>query len=112
MAYFCLKDGLHLPKNLPKNFDKLGHITFHFGVVVSWFLYLKSRQTKVPTRKILLQSILISVFFGVLLEFFQSAFTDTRTADWHDVLANSIGASMASFVIYFVRKSILKSDGL
>lgn len=104
VTYYCLKEGIKLPSILPKGADKLGHIIFHGGIVFFWFLALKSSYPLYETKKILAKCILISLFFGILIEICQAVFTTTRSADWHDVLANCIGASMGYLIIILAKK--------
>ena len=116
VTYFCLKDGIALPAMLPKNFDKIGHVCFHIGIVVFWFLFLKSIKPYSSTKKILKDCVWISVTFGVTMEICQALLTTTRSSDWHDVLANSVGAVIGCLFIFQIcrtslnQKSFYKND--
>ena len=112
VTYFCLKEGIKLPPILPKGADKLGHVVFHAGIVLFWFLALKSSSNSFKTQNILMKSILLSLFYGILIEICQALFTTTRSADWRDVLANCIGASIACLTIQLARKYLLRKQGI
>lgn len=106
VAYFCLKEGIKLPSILPKRADKLGHVIFHMGIVGFWFLFLKSAHRNQCTTFLLKKSVLVSIFFGIVLELCQALFTSTRSADWQDVCANVAGAVVGSVFILYGRKKI------
>ena len=48
--------------------------------------------------------LLLSVFFGLLIELLQNVFTTTRVADVYDVLANTLGAIFAVILILLYEK--------
>jgi VanZ family protein len=98
-------DEIPMPK-MGKNFDKLGHLTFHFGITALWFLYFKKKSGK--TKSALVKAFLFSLFFGIAIEISQALFTTTRQADVLDVAANSFGAVLAiGFIFLFRRKKSL-----
>ena len=76
--------------------DKLVHFIFYFVFVVLWCFGLH----KTDKIKILL----IAVVYGIIIEILQDTITVSRTADFFDVIANSLGALIAFFMLpYFVR---------
>ena len=99
----CLRSA-NILLSIPKGFDKLGHICFHIGMVVSWFLYLKFRKPLVQTSTTLIQCLFISLIFGIAIEFAQANFTTTRSADINDVYANIFGSLLAALGILMIRK--------
>lgn len=70
------------------NKDKYVHFTFYFVFVVLWFLQIKQKPVKIKTQILILLS---SIGYGIFMEICQG-FTQTRTPDIMDVLANSAGA--------------------
>ncbi|WP_181248534.1 VanZ family protein [Flavobacterium magnum] len=94
VTYFCLVNFNDLPTVSAKNFDKIGHLTFHFGLTALWFLYFRF-QKRNENRKALLISFGFSFVYGVLLEIVQANFTDTRSGDIADVAANTVGGLIA-----------------
>lgn len=96
-----------MPK-MEKNFDKLGHLTFHFGITALWFLYFKKKSGK--SKSAMLKAFLFSLFFGITIEIAQALFTTTRQADVIDVAANCVGGLLAiGFILLFKRKKNLLS---
>lgn len=96
IVYLCLDDAPNIPKFTFHYKDKIVHFIFYFVFVYFWTKSLKNKNEN---------SIVIILFFalviGVSIEFLQENFTDNRTFDWYDILANSIGA-IASFM--YVKK--------
>lgn len=70
------------------NKDKYVHFTFYFVFVVLWFLQIKQKPVKIKTQILILLS---AIGYGIFMEICQG-FTQTRTPDIMDVLANSTGA--------------------
>lgn len=101
VTFFCLINFNDLPKVAITHYDKLGHITFHFGITFSWFLYFRF-QKSYTSNKSLLTAFLVSLFYGITIEICQGVFTDSRQADIFDVFANMTGASLAVITLLFI----------
>ena len=103
VTVLCLirSDELPIPK-FEKNYDKLGHSAFHFGITALWYLYFKHKNAS--TKKAILQAFLFSFIYGILIEISQALFTTTRTADVLDVVANTTGALMVVGIVMLYRK--------
>lgn len=106
VAFFCLANFNELPKVSVSNYDKLGHITFHFGIVFLWFLYYRLNENK----KALLKAFSFSFFYGIAIEICQALFTKTRSGDIFDVFANITGALLAVVFIFLIKKYISKKN--
>ena len=96
IIYLSLRNAANMPKINFKNADKVVHFTFYFGFVILWYRHLVFRNSVLLNNKIVL--VLISIVFGVVIEFAQKNLTTTRQADIWDVLANSIGTLVGIFV--------------
>jgi glycopeptide antibiotics resistance protein len=72
--------------------DLLGH-AFIFSILVFFIMQglIKYWRFSFFLRKIQLYGLLFGFLYGVLIEFIQYYFTVNRTADYADVIANSIG---------------------
>jgi VanZ family protein len=103
VAYFCLLSSNELP-SIALGMDKVGHIAFHFGITLSWFLYFKSRKSNMGYKSALIKAFLFSFCFGIVIEFCQAFFTTTRQADIKDVFANIFGALLAVSVVLLTKK--------
>ncbi|MGK4566161.1 VanZ family protein [Flavobacterium sp. 3HN19-14] len=103
VTIFCLINMNALPTVKVDNFDKFGHITFHFGMTVLWFLYYKFRREN-TSRRSLIKAFLFSFIYGVSIELIQTFFTKSRTGDIFDEIANIIGSLMAISVMILIMK--------
>jgi VanZ family protein len=94
------------PKTIIKNelsiSDKLLHLFAYFILYWVWMMYVRERKIKLKPPFLLV--ILITV--GIILEVLQGTATHTRTADYHDVIANVLGliVGFISFPIVFSKK--------
>lgn len=99
----CLVRFTDLPTIKVSGFDKYGHFTFHFGFTLLWSYHAWLKKNQITFRK-LLNIVLISIGYGILIEFLQETCTKTRQADILDVLANFIGAITAFLVFVLIKK--------
>ena len=104
IAVLCLVKFGSLPSLGVSGADKYVHITFHFGFVLLWGFYFWQKQNEILISKII-RLVIISIFYGILIEFLQETCTTTRHADLFDVLANLTGATIALLVFVFIKKS-------
>lgn len=96
ITYFSLKtpDGHDLPTN-----DKVGHFLAY--TVLSIHLLLLSK-----TKRGNLFAVLFSIFYGLLMEFFQG-FVPEREPSFYDFIANSLGTLIGLGVILLFKQNIL-----
>ena len=110
ISYFCLTDSSNIPAvNFP-SIDKIVHFCFHFGFTTSWILFFKKelKGREANDYKAYLVSFIFSVFFGITIEILQGIFTLTRAADVTDILANTIGATIAVFTAIAFKRQLDK----
>lgn len=100
VTFFCLASFNELPKIEVDNFDKLGHITFHFGITFLWFLVYRFKNLN-ENKRALIKAFLFSFFYGITIEICQDQFTTTRSGDVFDVFANMMGSLLAIIVLIF-----------
>jgi len=106
ILYFCLIKASDIPYigiDIP-NLDKVVHAFLHYVFTLLWFFYFKKKIGSLKNYKLLLISLVLSFLFGIIIEFMQQFFTDTRSADVFDVLANLFGATTAVVSIIFLNK--------
>ncbi len=103
----CLVKFGDLPKIKVAGADKYGHFTFHFVFTLLWGYYFWLKQNQIVLRK-LINVVLASLCYGILIEFLQETCTKTRQADSLDVLANFSGA-MTGFLILLLIKKVWKA---
>jgi VanZ family protein len=102
MLFLCLEDSNDLPKIKIQNLDKFVHASFHFVFVVIWFLYIRNSNNLIHNKTAIKKAFLLSVIFGISIEFLQYYFTTSRKADVLDVLSNCTGAILAVIAIRFL----------
>lgn len=88
--------------------DKFVHFLFYFLFTILWFRTLDSKFPKEPLVKKLRIVFLFGFLYGVGIEVCQSVFTETRSADIFDVLANTAGGIIAIVLLYLNRSQKLK----
>ena len=84
--------------------DKYVHFSFYFVMVVLWVLSLNPVYPK--KRRLRLMVFSFAVVYGIFIEICQGLFTNGRSADILDVLANSAGAALAVLLLWLFRKII------
>jgi len=86
--------------SIPGN-DKTAHFVFYFVFFVLWYFGLKPF---IKNNRFDLILVLITLFYGICMEFFQAKLTANRQADPFDVLANALGTLTGFFTIWLYRK--------
>ena len=89
-----------------ENIDKVAHLGFYAIFSILWFLYLRNKIEN--TKKLFLIVFVLSVSFGIFIEFCQSAFTANRQADINDAVANTIGATIGLILMAILNKRFKK----
>ncbi len=77
------------------NFDKIVHFTSYFLLTLSWFFAM---QTLLKNRKTKIILIVSLISYGIIIEALQGGMTTHRQADVLDILANSLGVLLATFL--------------
>ncbi|MGB1295578.1 MAG: VanZ family protein [Flavobacteriales bacterium] len=93
-----------IPKEIEVISDKWIHFCMYLGFNISFFYYWIQKQTSKRNSAILIYSTGISIFYGILMEVLQYYFVPGRYGDILDVIANTIGASLAWLLLYFLGK--------
>ena len=78
------------------NQDKIAHLFFYFVLTILLIQFFKKEiSIDLVNKNGVTLSIILAFTYGTIIEFLQWAFTTTRSAEWNDVLANSLGISIA-----------------
>jgi glycopeptide antibiotics resistance protein len=77
--------------------DKVVHFVFYFVFVIAWNLSLMQKLKKIKVKVLS-----IAIVYGIVIEVLQYVLTENRTADFFDVLANSLGAILAFVLFPFI----------
>jgi len=76
-----------------KSSDKYLHAIAYFSLSLVWFFALREKFKYKPFKILL---IFFLIFYGIILEVLQGKLTSYRTADFYDILANTIGIAIAT----------------
>lgn len=87
------------------NEDKFVHFFFYFVLTILLIQFFK-KETSIDLvhKNWLTLSIILAFTYGTVIEFFQWAFTTNRSAEWNDVLANSIGIATSVLFLKILGK--------
>lgn len=83
------------------NKDKLVHFSFYFFMAILWFRFFSISKISQLKLKVLIATI----SYGILMEICQGVFTNYRTPDFSDVIANSFGALSGILLMKKVKDS-------
>jgi len=81
-----------------KHFDKLAHLTLYMVFTISLYHPILTQTNWTKYTKIF-GTLLITIIYGLIMESSQYMFTDDRTPELLDTLANTLG-SIIGIVIY------------
>ncbi len=100
MCYVCLMKSSDVPSIKIVGIDKIVHILLHLFFTFFWGITLVKSGKWDSFSKVMYVSFLLSLVFGLLIEFIQGYFTTSRSADITDVLANTFGSLFAIAILY------------
>lgn len=104
ILFFCLVKSSDLPAVEILYLDKVVHAFFHFVFTTLWFLFFKNKLNNSSIFRPLAIAFVFSFFLGIAVELMQQFFTDTRSADIVDELANLCGATLSVVVVILLNK--------
>ena len=108
LAFVSLVNLRELPKPRIESGDKLFHFIAYFILTLLWFNAF-TIQGKSKKWHVIFKACVFSFLFGIIIEFLQSTFTNTRVSDAYDVLANTLGMLLAVLVIKLFKVKDVKS---
>ncbi|RAJ18237.1 VanZ like protein [Olleya aquimaris] len=92
----------------PNQSDKVLHVLAHVILTGLWFLTLNQFYRKgINQAKTI--ALVVSILFGILIEVLQHTATQSREADFKDVIANILGALIAVLLINLIIKMKVKN---
>ncbi len=94
---------------LPKSNDKVIHAIAYFVFTFLWFFtfLISFKKSKSQAIKI---TVIYSVIFGIVIEVLQQVTTQSRQADYKDVLANITGTLIAVLLINIITNLKVKNN--
>ena len=106
IAIISLISAANLPSHNFNISDKLLHAFAYFALIWSWLLVFRSRHN-IKTKLLIF---ICLVVFGIILELLQGSMMLNRSADWKDVVANSIGLLAGLVSFKYVYKVLFKPE--
>ncbi len=102
--YLTLMPADSLPDAKAFSYDKIGH----FGMFGGWTgllgMYFLYYRKNLEVNLVLIT--ILGILFGATMEFLQLVLPINRVFSWYDILANTIGAITAFYVLSYMRASI------
>jgi VanZ family protein len=111
VTYLSLMNPPKLNFHLFQGWDKVVHFCMYAGLSgVIWLEYLvKHRKMKIKLLRAIIGPIIVPVLFGGFIELCQHYFTRSRSGDWMDFFANTVGVITASLIAwFFLRPRIIR----
>lgn len=91
----CLMPSPHMDVKPPIGFDKLVHTTMYLGTCsIIWWEWLRSHPG-CARRRALWPTVVLPVLMSGIIELAQEYATATRSGDWWDMAANTLGVLLA-----------------
>ena len=101
IAYLSLmKTGPTIEIGLPQT-DKIEHAFAYCVLALSWFIFASKKQKK--TKKLIF-IVFGCIFYGIILEVLQATITLHRTAEFFDMLANTVGVLIGLLIFNRISK--------
>lgn len=104
-------ENINLPESkIFEHFDKFVHLSMYafLTFVFMWENYLRHKYHFLVSRIFLITAVVISL--GISMELAQTLFTETRTGDYFDEIANFFGFLFGMILFNFSKKSLFLRD--
>ncbi|WP_298532727.1 VanZ family protein [uncultured Algibacter sp.] len=88
--------------------DKIFHFLAYALLTIFWFAAF-SITFNWKKKRAMLIAVCSSILFGILIEVLQDTLTESRALDIYDILANSLGALLASIILFFKKSLHVKN---
>jgi VanZ family protein len=100
ILFLALQTSTPTPESSLLAWDKFQHAAA-FGLLA--LLGGKALESLLPSTRAWFMAFILVVLLGGLVEVAQAMLTDYRSGDWHDLLADAVGAGLVSGTALFVR---------
>ena len=80
--------------------DKIFHFLAYALLTIFWFAAF-SLGFSMKKKRAMFIAVVSAILFGIIIEVLQDTITESRALDVYDVLANSLGALLASVILFF-----------
>ena len=103
IAFICLMPMSHI-SDAPENSDKIVHLLVYSIFTGLWFCYfyvLKLKKDNFSTS--LIKSCSLAFVYGIIIEVLQESLTTSRSGDFKDLIANSVGIFVGVLFIFLAK---------
>ena len=91
----------------PEDSDKVVHLLAYAVFVCLWFLFFYVlKQKKDNFSRALIKSCGLALIYGIIIEILQGELTTSRSADFKDVLANSVGILIGILLVFLAKPQL------
>ena len=97
-----------MPKVNLSHADKIFHFGTYLGLTLLWFGGFRY-SLNIEKRRAIFYSAVFSVLFGIVIEVLQYTLTSYRSMDVLDVIANTLGALVATLILWLTNKIPVKN---
>lgn len=113
ILFVSLKEEIDIGPDLFTFSDKIFHFGAYLVLTFLWCRYFLIKKSNVPLNQVLLQVGLGMLVYGIIIEVLQTVFTENRSGEFADIVANVLGIVVAIFVIkLFVARKLNTNKGL
>lgn len=81
--------------------DKIFHFLAYTVLTVLWYGTF-SYTLNYRNKRAISYAMLFSIVFGIIIEVLQGCLTTSRRLDFYDIIANTIGTLLVSFVLWLI----------
>ncbi|WP_346880702.1 VanZ family protein [uncultured Algibacter sp.] len=89
--------------------DKVYHFGAYFVLTLLWFATFLL-VFKCVKKHAIFYAVILAVIFGIIIEMLQGAYTVSRAYDIYDMMANTMGALLASIILWFNKNADIKNS--
>lgn len=89
--------------------DKIFHFLAYALLCLLWYMVFRFKKQQ-PQKTAILNAVVLSIAFGIILEVLQGTLTAHRSADVYDAIANSLGALLMGAILFMKRKTRVKNQ--
>jgi len=81
--------------------DKIFHFGAYAVMTFVWYNYFSTLKMTTKAESIII-AVIIAVILGMIIELLQGTITESRQADFNDVIANNIGILITAVILWFL----------
>jgi len=106
VAFLYPRVGPTISSNFP--WDKVVHVTLHAMLIFVWLHYYFSFRHTHKILFVIAMFLGLCVFYGIIIEILQESLTTSRSGDFKDLIANSIGIAIGALLVFLMKAQFIK----